>query len=51
MIAGLPGLMKVAVVYFTAHGLLVTAANIIAAGARKVRPCLAGGAFSTPHGR
>ena len=29
---------KVAVVYFSRHGLLVTLANIIAAGARKVCP-------------
>lgn len=29
---------RLAVVYFTAHGLLATAANVIAAGARKVHP-------------
>ncbi len=29
---------KIAVVYYSRHGLLVTLANIIAAGARKVRP-------------
>lgn len=31
---------KVAVIYYSHHGLLVTLANIIAAGARKVRKIL-----------
>ena len=39
---------KVAVIYYSVHGFMVTLANVIAEGARKVRHCLPSAVVSSP---